>query len=92
MVLYGAPVPDIIMIDHNTPTPVWEQIAGDIAAKIANGRLQPGARLPAERDLCEQYHVAYQTARRAMAELRAWSLIDTVHGKGNYVRPRPGAT
>ncbi|MGW0633972.1 GntR family transcriptional regulator [Streptomyces sp. NPDC002758] len=34
---------------------VYRQVADHIAAEIAAGRLRPGARLPGERALAEQY-------------------------------------
>ncbi|MFJ4340434.1 GntR family transcriptional regulator [Streptomyces sp. NPDC088915] len=43
------------------------------------------ARLPAERDLAEEYGVAYLTVRRAARVLRERGLILTVHGKGTFV-------
>jgi len=41
-------------------------VTDDIAARIASGELQPGARLLAERELAGHYGVAYGTIRRAM--------------------------
>lgn len=60
---------------------------------IAAGELQPGARLPPERDLATGYGVAYLTVRRAAQVLRERELIVTVHGKGTFVAdPLPGAS
>lgn len=46
-----------------------------------------GARLPAERDLAEQYGVAVNTIRRAVRDLRDQGLVITVPIKGTFVRP-----
>ncbi|WP_369391201.1 GntR family transcriptional regulator [Streptomyces sp. CG1] len=70
-------------------------VADHIAAHVAAGELQPGARLPAERDLATEYGVAYLTGRRAAQELRERQLIVTVQGKGTSVAdplPESGAT
>nr|WP_234436181.1 GntR family transcriptional regulator [Streptomyces sp. NRRL S-813] len=56
-----------------------------IEARIRAGALQPGARLPAERDLAQEYGVAYLTVRRAAQVLRERGLILTVHGRGTFV-------
>lgn len=64
----------------------YMRVAGDIAARIASGELAAGARLRAERDLAEFYGVAYGTVRRAMAVLRERGLIETIHGRGTFVR------
>ena len=70
-------------------------VTDDIAARIASGELQPGARLLAERELARRYGVAYGTIRRAMKELRARGLISSVQGRGTFVArqdgPPPGA-
>ena len=70
-------------------------VTDDIAARIASGELQPGARLLAERELAHRYGVAYGTIRRAMKELRARGLIRSVQGRGTFVAlqdgPPPGA-
>lgn len=71
--------------DPRGPQLVYVAVADHIAARIASGELQPGARLPAERDLAAEYGVAYLTVRRAAQELRERGLIVTVHGKGTYV-------
>lgn len=76
--------------DTEGPTYVYVQLANHIQALIQAGDLRPGARLPAERDMAEQYGVAYLTVRRAMRELRERRLIQTVIGRGTFVAP-PGA-
>lgn len=62
------------------------RVADDIAAHIASGELVPGARLRSERDLAGHYGVSYGTVRRAMEVLRERGLIETIHGRGTFVR------
>ncbi|MFI9121429.1 GntR family transcriptional regulator [Streptomyces bikiniensis] len=77
--------------DPQGPQLVYVAVADHIAARVAAGELAPGARLPAERDLAEEYGVAYLTVRRAARVLRERGLILTVHGKGTFVAdPLPG--
>ncbi|MFF7850660.1 GntR family transcriptional regulator [Streptomyces sp. NPDC007910] len=71
--------------DPQGPQLVYVAVADHVAARIAAGELTPGARLPAERDLAEEYGVAYLTVRRAARVLRERGLILTVHGKGTFV-------
>jgi DNA-binding GntR family transcriptional regulator len=66
------------------------RVADDVAGRIASGELKPGARLRSERDLAEYYGVAYATVRRAMQVLRERGLIETIHGRGTYVRKPQG--
>jgi DNA-binding GntR family transcriptional regulator len=76
---------DSLKFDREGPDLVYMQIADHIEHRIRSGSLQSGARLSSERDLAEEYGVAYLTVRRATAELRTRGLIRTIHGKGNYV-------
>lgn len=71
--------------DPRGPELVYVALADHVAARIATGELQPGTRLPAERDLAAEYGVAYMTVRRAAQVLRERGLIVTVHGKGTFV-------
>ncbi len=75
-------------LDPDSPTPLYVQAADYIAARVAAGDLAPGARLPSERDLADQWGIAYQTVRRTMRELRERGLITSVVGKGTFVTER----
>ena len=67
------------------PDYIYVQLADHIEARIRAGELPPGSRLPAERQMADDYGVAYLTVRRAMAELRERGLIRSVIGRGTYV-------
>lgn len=75
-------------IDTSGPELVYVQVADWIRARIAQGELQPGDKLPAERDLAAEVGVAYMTVRRAMKLLRDQGIIVTVVGRGTFVAPR----
>ena len=71
-------------------TQPFRQVADRLRNLIQTGELLPGARLPAARDLAEEQGVALTTAVRAVELLRAEGLVDTIHGRGSYVRvPAP---
>ena len=80
IVMSGAPT-----FDPASATPLYAQVADHVAGQIAAGTLQRGQKLPAERDLADEWGVAYQTVRRAMRELREHGLIVSVVGKGTFV-------
>ncbi|MBQ1165740.1 winged helix-turn-helix transcriptional regulator, partial [Streptomyces sp. A73] len=67
-------------VDPSLPVYVYVQVADDIARRVDAGPLQPGARLPAVRDLAEEYGIAYGTARRVVQELRDRGLAITLPG------------
>jgi DNA-binding FadR family transcriptional regulator len=74
------------MIDPHSGIPRWRQLAADLRRRIASGELAPGADLPSEVRLSQEYGVGRATVRRAIAELRSDGLVDVVHGYGTRVR------
>ena len=77
-----------------SPTPLrlmYVQVAEHIAARIEAGELQPGTRLPPERDVAVEYGVAYNTVRKSMEILRERGLIVTMQGRGTFVNERPAS-
>lgn len=75
-------------VDPTLPVYVYVQVADGIAAQIASGRLQPGAMLPGERALAEEFGVALGTVRRAVQELRERGAVVTLPSKGTYIADR----
>jgi DNA-binding GntR family transcriptional regulator len=78
--------------DTEGPEYIYVQLANYVQALIEAGELRPGARLPAERTMAEEYGVAYLTVRRAMMELRERNLIQTVIGRGTFIARRDEET
>lgn len=75
--------------DPTTATPLYQQIAGHIAAQIRSGTLAPGAKLPPERQLAELYRVSRTTAINAYRRLEEAGLVRTRVGSGTYVAEGP---
>jgi DNA-binding GntR family transcriptional regulator len=65
--------------------PLYEQIARHIAAAVAKGDLAPGDRIPAGRDLAEDWQVGYSTLMHAMAVLQERGILVATAGKGTFV-------
>ncbi len=74
------------------PVPIYLQVADWIGGLIASGRLAPGAKLPAVRDMDLDFGVAYDTVRRPTPELRNRGLITTSVGRGTYASERPATS
>lgn len=74
------------MIDYEGDTPVYEQIAALIRARIEAGEWQPRRRLPSVTHLEQEYGVARQTVMQALGLLRDRGLIYTVKNRGSFVR------
>jgi GntR family transcriptional repressor for pyruvate dehydrogenase complex len=64
---------------------IADQILDDLRDRIVRGALPRGSKLPAERELAEQYGVSGATVREAVRALTAMGLIDVRHGSGSYV-------
>lgn len=65
----------------------WE-IYNDLREQIEKGEYSENTPLPAERALCQIYHVSRSTLRHALEELDRNGYIVKVHGNGNFVKPR----
>jgi DNA-binding LacI/PurR family transcriptional regulator len=63
------------------------QIRARIALLVADGELDPGARLPSVRALASQLGTNVNTVRAAYARLEADGLVQTRHGVGTVVLP-----
>jgi DNA-binding GntR family transcriptional regulator len=61
------------------------QVADDVERRINAGEIT--AQLPGERDMADEYGVAYTTVRHAMKVLRERGLIITRQGRGTFVKP-----
>jgi GntR family transcriptional regulator len=73
-------------ISQDDPRPASRRIADELRERIAAGDLSPGAKLPSERDMAEQYGTARNTAREAIRLLADDGLVIAEHGRGVFVR------
>jgi DNA-binding GntR family transcriptional regulator len=76
------------MIDPDSPTPVYVQVADVLAARIDNGDLRPNRPVPSETAIQQEFGVSRGTARHAIALLRERGLVFTVPQRGTYVAER----
>lgn len=64
---------------------LYEKIVEQIQSQIVGGKLRPGDRLPAERDLAEKFHVSRTAVREAVKTLREKGLVEGHPGRGTFV-------
>ncbi|HLO01534.1 MAG TPA: GntR family transcriptional regulator, partial [Symbiobacteriaceae bacterium] len=74
-------------MERTVPLPLYYQIKQDLLESMESGRLQPGDRLPSERELTEQYGVSRMTVRQAIGHLEQEGFIRREQGKGSFVAP-----
>ncbi|MDM0066851.1 FadR/GntR family transcriptional regulator [Variovorax sp. J31P207] len=72
-----------------SPARAVDEIASQVRSMIADGRLRPGDRLPAERELSARLQVSRNTLREALRTLEHAGLIEMRKGAsgGPFVRP-----
>jgi GntR family transcriptional regulator len=66
----------------------YREIAADLRRKIEAGDIEPGQRLPSERELGDHYRVSRITVRAAIEQLAHSGLVTTRQGRGggSFVR------
>ncbi|HMJ37364.1 MAG TPA: GntR family transcriptional regulator [Baekduia sp.] len=74
-----------IALDPDADVPLGVQLHWSLRAAVASGRLRPGERLPALRDVAAGLRVNHNTVRAAVAKLEADGVLETRHGAGTFV-------
>jgi GntR family transcriptional repressor for pyruvate dehydrogenase complex len=69
-----------------TRSRLHEEIASVIQKQIMTGTINPGAKLPPERELAETFNVNRATVREALRKLENLDLIEIRHGDGLYAK------
>ncbi|MDO8931014.1 MAG: FadR/GntR family transcriptional regulator [Rhodocyclaceae bacterium] len=64
---------------------ISDAVAGELEARILEGSLKPGDRLPSERDLAVELGVSRPSLREAIQKLVSKGLLSSQHGGGTFV-------
>jgi GntR family transcriptional regulator len=75
----------LVMIDKNSPIPIYYQLKENIKQNIAKGVWKAGQCIDSERELSEQYEVSRMTIRQALGELVHEGILVREKGKGTFV-------
>jgi GntR family transcriptional regulator len=76
----------MIQINFKSGKPVYLQVVDQIKAAVASGSLRPGEPLPTIRPLAEELRLNRNTIAKAYAELENQDVIETLPGKGCFVK------
>jgi GntR family transcriptional regulator len=76
----------ILQINFKSGLPVYLQIVEQIKAAAASGALQPGEVLPSIRPVAEELRINRNTVAKAYAELESLGVIETLPGKGCFLK------
>jgi GntR family transcriptional regulator len=75
-----------IVVSDDSKEPIYYQIELQIKRLIVSGQLQAGAALPSIRALSHDLSCSVITTRRAYQDLENKGFIETVQGKGTFVK------
>lgn len=73
-------------LNFKSGTPVYLQVVDQVKAAAASGAVRAGEPLPSIRPLAEELRVNRNTVAKAYAELESQGVIETVAGKGCFLR------
>lgn len=75
-------------IDEWSEQPLYLQIADILRDRMTSGEIPPGAKLPTELELMEEFGVSRGTVRGAIKVLRDEGLAVAKPARGTFHRPR----
>ena len=76
----------LLQLNFKSGKPVYLQMVDQIKAAAASGALLAGEPLPSIRPLAEQLRVNRNTVAKAYNELESQGVIETIPGKGCFVK------
>ena len=74
------------LLNPLSKTRLHEEIVAQFKDRIIRGDINPGDRLPTERELAEQLNVNRTTVREALHKLESLGLVEIRHGTGIFAR------
>jgi len=81
----------LLQINFKSGMPIYLQIVDQISAAAASGALRPGEALPSIRPLAEELRVNRNTIAKAYAELESQGVIETLQGRGCFLKENQSA-
>ena len=75
-----------IIISNSSGVPIYEQIEEQIKNQIMTGELSAGEILPSMRVLAKELKISIITTKRAYEDLERDGFIESVMGKGTFVK------
>lgn len=84
----NSPTNTLSVLDRNSSSPLWTQFRDALRARILQGELAVGTKLPTEAEFGEQFGISRIVVREALADLVRNGLIYKIRGQGAFVSAR----
>lgn len=78
-----------MQVNFDIEKPIYLQIIAEIQRALVRGELNPGDKLPSQRDLAQEMKVNHNTIQRAYREMEGEGLVETVRGMGTFITQNP---
>lgn len=76
------------IISNSSEVPIYEQIKKEIKRAINSNELKENSMLPSIRTLAKDLRISILTVKKAYDELEQEGYLNTVQGKGSFVKAR----
>lgn len=76
----------LLKIEFDKAQPIYLQIIDQIKKALARGSLNPGDKLPSQRELALTLGVNPNTIQRVYREMEQMGLTETLRGQGTYIK------
>jgi DNA-binding GntR family transcriptional regulator len=73
------------VIEFRPDQPRWVQVAAVLRGRIEAGVYKVGMPVPSEPQICQEFGIARNTARKVLVRLREEGLVYSVPGLGTFV-------
>ncbi|HEY9655572.1 MAG TPA: PLP-dependent aminotransferase family protein, partial [Crinalium sp.] len=74
-----------IVLDHQSETPLHQQLYNELRQAILSGRLLPRQKLPSTRSIAQSLGISRTTATQSYDRLQSEGYLETIVGSGTYV-------
>jgi GntR family transcriptional regulator len=76
----------LFQLNFKSAKPVYLQLVDQVKTAVASGAIRAGDSLPSIRPLAEELRVNRNTVAKAYTELESQGVVETLAGKGCFVR------
>ena len=73
-------------LNFDASQPIYEQIINEVKKMLVRGEMNPGDKLPSQRDMAKKIEVNPNTIQRAYREMESLNLVETRRGRGTFIK------